>query len=580
MRALRLLPLLLILALALGSAVGTAYAHAIYQSSQPEANAILPAPPAGITVRLTERVSPGSASLAVTDSAGAHFERNATRISSIDTRVISTDVAPIDPGVYTVVWRVTSADDGHPSAGAFSFCVQDLNGTCTGSEALGEVETGASAPFSGAEVLLRAASYFATAAAVGAVGMATFVWRAATPGLSGPAASSGRDGMRWLMLWGGGNALGLAAYSTAWLAWSLLDLAGSDPGRAIGGSVFLQSLATRAVLAGGLGVLLLLLHVRLLRDRSATLGAAPLLAALVVSIALVGVIAAASHAAASAAAPAWAALADGVHLLFVCVWAGGLIGLVVVGRTLRGAPNALLARRALTRFSTVAAISVAGVLAAGVLLSVSQVGSLENLTSSPFGLVVLTKVCLAVPMVALGAHNRWVSVPLLPDPSQVVAAAARAARNIRAEAALGAAVLAVAGLLTTLVPATSVDVPPGEPPQFLLRQERDGIQVELQVYPPPTVPREYILSVLLTDAATGALYLNSTNATATFVLTNSTLPSVREAMSGPHDNHYFVNTTAISSPGQWRVDIAIQRTDGFDITATFHVNIREVAPPG
>jgi copper transport protein len=239
----------------------------------------------------------------------------------------------------------------------------------------------------------------------------------------------------------------------------------------------------------------------------------------------------------------------------------------------------LLAKRALMRFSTMATVCVAGVVGAGVLLSISQVGSVENLFGTPFGLAVVGKVCLVAPMVVLGAHNRFRSIPRLPQPESVVAAASRIARNVRIEAALACAVLVLAGMLTTLVPATSIAAPPGEPPQFFLSQTvRDNdrgvaLAVQLQVYPPPGGPGIYIISILLTDPDTGALFLNTTNATIYFH--KDPLPVQVGQMFGPHDNHYFLETGALSEPGRWRLELAVTLTDGSELVANFNVNVRD-----
>lgn len=560
------------LALAVLMASGPADAHALYHSSDPPANAILPSAPSSVTIHVTERVSPGSASIAVTDVSGGGHAANGTRISTLDARVISTDVTGIDPGVYTVVWRVTSADDGHPSAGSFTFCMQDTSGTCPGT--LAETDTGATqSPTSAFDVVLRAASYLAAASTIGAMGLSLLVWHPSTDRLPKPMARSARRGQLLLLMWGGGHAFGLAAYSTAWLAWSLISLTDADAGAAISGSVFLQSLLLRAVLAAVLGGFLFAAYFALRRSQAARPAGAWVLVGFLLAAPLVVPIGAASHAAAVPSTRLLGATADASHVLFVSLWAGGLLALLVVRGSLAGPKNALLAKRVLTRFSTLATVALAGVVIAGVLLSVSQVGSLEGLVSTSFGLVVLAKVSFLLPMAGLGAVNHFKSIPLLRDPTTVVAAAARVAANVRAEAALGATILVLSGLLTTLVPATSLDVEPAEPQAYFLTQVRDGVEVELQVYPPPVGPGRYILSILLTRSDTGEVFLNSTNATATFTLPDSGLPDQREEMLGPHDNHYFIETTALSQVGNWRVTISIERTDRENLVVAFNVNI-------
>src|SRR5207249_1372921 len=70
-----------------------------------------------------------------------------------------------------------------------------------------------------------------------------------------------------------------------------------------------------------------------------------------------------------------------------------------------------LARIVLGRFSRMAAYAVSLVLAGGIVLAVLLVGTLDALVTSPYGWVILAKVGLFAPMLALGAYNRYRLVP-------------------------------------------------------------------------------------------------------------------------------------------------------------------------
>ena len=165
--------------------------------------------------------------------------------------------------------------------------------------------------------------------------------------------------------------------------------------------------------------------------------------------------------------------ADVVHVVFVAMWAGGLVGLVTVLRTRSGAARragqlgarrpggapagplegppgtglsrpagagastALLERPAarvgvaagdlspgsgggallgdtaavVGRFSTMAGISFAGILVAGTLLAVAEVGSVANLFETGYGQLLLVKIALVGLLLFLAGYNRYLLLP-------------------------------------------------------------------------------------------------------------------------------------------------------------------------
>jgi len=44
-------------------------------------------------------------------------------------------------------------------------------------------------------------------------------------------------------------------------------------------------------------------------------------------------------------------------------------------------------------------------------------------------------------------------------------------------------------------------------------------------------------------------------------------------LSGPHANHFFVDSPAMSQPGIWRIVARFARADGTDVRAIFHVAV-------
>lgn len=98
-----------------------------------------------------------------------------------------------------------------------------------------------------------------------------------------------------------------------------------------------------------------------------------------------------------------AVTALGLHLLGVCVWAGGLLALVALRATLTQQPGAAGLSTAAGRYSPLAFWSVVLVAGSGVINAALRLGSIEALTTS-YGLLVLVKTAA---LVGLGAVGWW-----------------------------------------------------------------------------------------------------------------------------------------------------------------------------
>ena len=121
--------------------------------------------------------------------------------------------------------------------------------------------------------------------------------------------------------------------------------------------------------------------------------------------------AAAGHASVSGALPF---VSDVAHVVAAGVWAGGLAFLVaalVLARTDRWR----LAARAVPRFSSIAVVALAVLVVAGVTNAYFQVREWRGLWETTYGLLLVTKVALVVPVLALGAYNNRVAVRRLRD---------------------------------------------------------------------------------------------------------------------------------------------------------------------
>lgn len=101
---------------------GMPLAHAILVKSLPAENAALSAPPEEIEVWFNEDVGEEYKALAVIDGQGTRVDNEDARLGFFDSSYLRVSVPALAPGVYTVRYRVQSAD-GHIVSGKFNFSV-------------------------------------------------------------------------------------------------------------------------------------------------------------------------------------------------------------------------------------------------------------------------------------------------------------------------------------------------------------------------------------------------------------------------------------------------------------------------
>ncbi|MGO3904737.1 MAG: cytochrome c oxidase assembly protein [Microbacterium gubbeenense] len=91
-----------------------------------------------------------------------------------------------------------------------------------------------------------------------------------------------------------------------------------------------------------------------------------------------------------------------LHILGAAVWLGGLVALVVIRPALE--PGRM--RTVLERYSTIAIVAFVVVALSGFLRTLASIGSLDQLVTDPYGLILLVKIAMLLGMGALGAWYR------------------------------------------------------------------------------------------------------------------------------------------------------------------------------
>lgn len=175
-------------------------------------------------------------------------------------------------------------------------------------------------------------------------------------------------------------------------------------------------------------------------------------------VAALALLAGAGHAAAVEPGAAFAMLVDAIHLFAAGLWIGGLLPLALLARAAArddGAdarPYAVIAAR---RFSRGAFVLVLVLLVTGAGNALAHVGDIAGLVGTSYGRLLLVKLTLLAPILALGAwHRGWV-LPRLGGGAarEGRPALRRLASGVALEAALALVLLGVVAAMSGTPPA-------------------------------------------------------------------------------------------------------------------------------
>lgn len=406
-----------------------AWGHATVRSTWPDYRQRLERAPSQVRVTFDQGVRVFRDSIVVRTEEGRIVSR-ATRPAR-DERTMTAPLRRLPRGAYTVRWRALSAD-GHTVAGVWTFGVRVAPPPPTEAH-------GASGP-TRAEHVVRWGYFLALALLLGGLGFRLLIAREL------PAAAE----RRFYQLTGLGV---VAALEVGILAFVLRaeDALQLPFGELLYGNLDPIARGTRigtAFLAMTLGFALVaaLLFLAWLLERRALLWAA-----FVAALGVASGLSLSGHSAVDAGASWKSQLADWVHLSAACLWLGGLLQLAVVVWPL--APGAR--REAFLRFSRVAGVLVAMIVAAGVYLSILRLPEVSDLWNESYGRVLLFKLGLVSLALAWGAAHHFLARPLVERGDGRVFGPL--SRSLLGEAAVGMAVLLAAAVLVDSSP------PPPEP---------------------------------------------------------------------------------------------------------------------
>ncbi|MER6350022.1 copper resistance CopC/CopD family protein [Streptomyces sp. NPDC001595] len=423
-----------------------ASAHAALGTTDPRDGSVLPSAPRHLTLGFTESVGllEGSVRLFGPDGRRTHLDEP-RHLPGGDDTIRVTVPGELGTGTYTVAWRVVSADS-HPVSGAFTFSVGEPSRT-TAAPDTGPAEHPATKAL---HTLARHLSYLAAALLLGTAAFIAVCRPPHPRPLRRPLMAG------WWTLFAATVALLLlrAPYEAGTAPWTALDPAG-----------LARTLTGRPGVALLCRLALLLVLALLPRRRTPAVLAAG--ATLAVGLALTW--AGAEHASAGIQVPV-AITSSVLHLLAMAAWLGGLAALLLCLR------HGALPTAAVTRYSRLAFLSVTVLAITGVYQSWRGLGSLDALTRTSYGRLLLAKLAAVILLLAVArisrrlvrtrVAGRAVVRERVPEPAGAArvgepAGAPRTETAVRAVATVGALGTAAAVVAVGKPPAGAS--PPGPP---------------------------------------------------------------------------------------------------------------------
>ena len=373
----------------------TAFAHSTLIRTMPRADAVEQESPEEVVLEFNEPVETALGSIRVFNADGERVDLNEiTRPSGPEVAVALQDDLP--NGTYTVAWRAISADSD-PINGAFVFHVGERGAAAFS----GDVGAGVPRTTDVAFTLGRFFSFAFILLCAG--GMAALVY---------PLRSADARVHRRLLGILAVCAGGLVVAALLNILFQGAAAGGLGLADAFSWDVFTAIADTRygrvALIQAGLALALIAVA---LFARSRTGGARR--TAITVGAVLGGALAFtptfAGHASTSGNL---SIVSDILHVVAASMWVGGL-AFVVLALWFALENRWPLATRAVPRFSTMAVGSVVLLLLGGTINGYLQVRTWSALWETTYGLLLLSKIGLVLPLLALGAYNNRYAVPRL-----------------------------------------------------------------------------------------------------------------------------------------------------------------------
>ena len=521
-----------------------ASAHAVLLKTSPAASELVSTPPDHVALTYSEAVEPRFAIVSVTDAAGTGQTARPPTRSATDPHELDVPLKPVREGWYLVFWRVISAD-GHPVRGAFTFSVGPNPGPAPQFVVPSLSETAATPTL----IVLRWLVFLTAMSAIG-----LFVLRVAV------ARPLLRERPRALAVAFWVAIVAALVLTPIYLLeataefslrsfWDLGALVPLMQKSAFGrGYLHFELALALFAIAGGIAIWL----DRGLRTQRTI---AELLALVGAGLAAAGVLlvpGASGHAAQTSPRSLMLTL-DWLHLTSGSLWIGGLIGLLLVRRSI----TALVV--CVPRFSNVAFVSVAVLLSTGVIASIVHLPTLASLWQTSYGKAIVVKSILLLGAIALASQNLLRTKPALSRESPPESVAVLLRRLVAGETLLVAAAIAVAAVLTSLAPppkalaglgSVAAHTGPGAIDETL---DENGYRIALHVTPNrAAAPNDFDVRLTRNGApVTGA------DVTLRFTMLDMEMPAQEYTLAETSPGTYARSLPALVMVGRWGLALAV-----------------------
>ena len=554
----------------------TAFGHANQARSTPSPDSVLEEAPTRVAVWFTEPIEPALSDMRVLDSQGARVDDGESLVDPPDGTAMSVGLKPLPDGTYTVAWKNVSTIDGHLVRGSFLFSV--------GEPISGALLEAPSSPLlqSPVEPVLRWLLLLSILTMVGGLVFDLLVSRPVL--FTRPADPPLRDLGNELaahsheLLW-----VAIAVFLTASVAQlllqtsiardaSILSVLGSPVWSMLTDTEWGRIWVRRVLTAAGFALSVASLTVAARRTDTEHGGSRLHLAIRLLAIGFGGAalwtLSLTSHGAATAGIR-WASLSvDYIHLVASAFWLGGLfhlaLGIPLVFRSLTPDQRTACLSAILPRFSVIAALSVVVLIATGLFSTWAQVTILPAL-ETPYGLTLLVKLTIVIPIIALGALNLiWVR----PNLSRRDHVGTYLRWFVLSEAVLAVLVLASVAVLSSLEPARQVAGREGKGvyESKVFQDMVEGTRIRLEVEPARVGPNT--LTVSIKDRL-GTPITNASDVSVLLTYIGADLGENTVSAAPLGDGVYVLEGSQLSIAGVWQAELTVRRPDGFDARTAF-----------
>ena len=478
-----------------------ASAHAVLVKTVPQASGTVNTPPKQLALTFSEAVEPRFAIVSVTDAAGRQQTAGPPHRSQVNPDTLLVPLQRTAEGWYLVYWRVISVD-GHPVRGAYTFAVGPNAGPAPQFVIPSISETAATPKL----IVARWITFLSVMTAIGLLALRLAIARPMVRRVSG---TSLRNVSAAFFV---ASAVGLVAIpvyllvATADFALrSVFSIGALLPlvhASAFGRGYLDLELCFALFVAAGSAAIWVDRPEREHRSVAELLAFTGAAAAAAATLLVPG----ASGHPAQTSPRGIALMLDWLHLASGSVWIGGLIGLLVLWRSLPVAKRVAGLVVAVPRFSAVALVSVLVLAGSGTWASILHLPTLASLWQTSYGQAILVKVALLLAAIALAAVNLLRTKPGLQTEGPGAGGAAVLLRRLIAgEVLIVSSAVLVAAVLSSLAPpskalaAVSGSTKRVGPGPVVSTIEQDGYKLQVRVAPNrAAVPNDF--SVKLTRA--------------------------------------------------------------------------------